>query len=356
VRIKSTRTNSHLFQRKTGGVWHAEYTDPSGERRRFSTRVTDKKAAAAILAKRERDDATQAAAGLAPDATGRTIEDVTWYLAVEAHTNISGRNITDGTRKMYREKGGHLNRLLRICGGCAANRDLAAHEACEARHASIELTKLTRADVLRYIDNRIAEGAARTTIKKELNTLSVALKHAGNRAWVAHSAAVECIPPFAAQSEPRRRWLTPEEFPKLLAALDTSEWMMKRLRKLARAEAKQRLREHLEHIADRQLFVTVACLTGAELAALMRLDWTDIDLGAGRIRVPGTKTGSRDRTIDLDPQLAIALRRVPAARRIGPVLRVWVNACTDLRAACKRAGIERVTPHTFRHTFGSWLV
>jgi len=54
--------------------------------------------------------------------------------------------------------------------------------------------------------------------------------------------------------------------------------------------------------------------------------------------------------------LAAALRRVPPERRSGPVLRPWANACTDLRAACKRASIERVTPHTFRHTFGSWLV
>ncbi|CAN5917600.1 hypothetical protein BH11MYX2_BH11MYX2_04470 [soil metagenome] len=46
-----------------------------------------------------------------------------------------------------------------------------------------------------------------TTIKKELNTLSVGLKHSGNRGWVKHSAAIDCIPPFAAQSEPRTRWL-----------------------------------------------------------------------------------------------------------------------------------------------------
>ena len=32
------------------------------------------------------------------------------------------------------------------------------------------------------------------------------------------------------------------------------------------------------------------------------------------------------------------------------------NARTDLRAVCKRAGIAKVAPHTFRHTFGSWLV
>jgi integrase len=347
---------SHLYRRKAGGIWWADYTDPAGIRQRFSTRVTDKKAAATILAQRERDDAAQAAAGLASDATGRTVEDLTWHLAVEAHTNTSGKPISAGTRKMYREKGGHLNRLLRVCGGCAVNGDLVAVEACEAKHGSIELTKLKRADVVRYVDHRIAEGAARTTIKKELNTLSVALKHASNRGWGSHSASFECVPPFAAQSEPRTRWLTHDEFPKLVAALDTTEWMAKRASGLEPDEAERRLREHREHVADRQLFVMVACLTGAELSALMRLDWTDVDFIAGRIRLPGTKNATRDRTIDLDPQLAAAFRRVPSERRIGPALRPWANACTDLRAACKRAGIERVTPHTFRHTFGSWLV
>ena len=28
---------------------------------------------------------------------------------------------------------------------------------------------------------------------------AVALKHAGNRGWVPHSAAIECVPPFAAE-------------------------------------------------------------------------------------------------------------------------------------------------------------
>jgi len=74
----------------------ADYTDPSGVRHRFSTRATDKKAAATILAQRERDAAAQAAAGLASDAAGRTIEDLTWYLAVEAHTNTSGKQISAG--------------------------------------------------------------------------------------------------------------------------------------------------------------------------------------------------------------------------------------------------------------------
>jgi len=144
-------------------------------------------------------------------------------------------------------------------------------------------------------------GAARTTIKKELNTLSAALTHAGNRGWVPHSSAIEYVPPFAAQSEPRTRWLTLDEFPKLLAALDTTEWMAKRVSNLEPDEAERKLREHGELVAGRQLFVTVACFTGAELSALSRLDWTDVDLMAGRIRIPGAKNAIRDRTIDLDP-------------------------------------------------------
>ena len=347
---------NHLYRRKKGGVWYADYTDPTGIRHRFSTRVTDRQAAAKVLAQRELVDATQAAAGLSSDSANKTIEDVTYYLAVECHTNIAGRPISDGTRNMYREKGGHLNRLLRVCQGCAVNGDLAIAESCEARHASIEVTKLKRADVVRYIDNRIAEGAARTTIKKDLNTLSAALKQAANRGWCPHSTALESIPMFAAESKAKPRWLTEDEFPKLLAALDTTEWMVKRVSSLAPDKAARMIRAHRDHVADRQLFVTVACLTGAELSALTRLDWADVDFGAMTIRIPGTKNVTRDRTIDLDPQLADALRRTPAARRIGPVLRPWANACTDLRAACKRAGIERVTPHTFRHTFGSWLV
>ena len=352
----------HLFRRKARPgqpanlTWHAWYVDAAGHRVRFSTGCTDKQAAAKVLAERERADAAQAAAGLAADSAGLTIEDLTYHLAVEAHTSTSGRPISAGTRKMYREKGGHLNRLLRVCGGCAVSGDLAVVMACETSHASTSLVKLKRADVVRYVDHRLAEGAARTTVKKELNTLSVALKHAANRGWVPHAAAVECVPPFAAQSPARTRWLTQDEFPRLLAALDTTAWMAKRVADLPPAEAEAKLRAHRAHVGDRQLFVTVACLTGAELSALSALSWQDIDFADHRIRIPGTKNAARNRVVDLHPELAAALQRIPPGERQGLVLRPWANACTDLRAACKRAGIERVTPHSFRHSFGSWLV
>jgi integrase len=355
---KRKPSKSHLYQRAPGGVWQAWYTDSTGERVRFSTRCTDKAAAAKVLAEAERKHTEQVAAGLGADAAGKTVEDATYHLAVEAHTNARGKPIKGETRSMYRQKSGHLGRLLRVCGGCAADDvDGSLTEACEAKHASIELTKLKRHDVVRYIDQRISEGAARTTVKKDLNTLSVAVKLAADRGWCSHALAVECIPPFAAESAPRMRWLTNEEFPKLLAGLDTTAQLAKR-RANPDDESKRlaALDTRRVAVADRKLFVIVGCLTGAELSALTRLDWTDINFGAMTIRIPGTKNATRDRTIGLDPQLATALRRIPESQRTGRVLRPWVNACHDLAVACERAGIPKVTPHSLRHTFASWLV
>ena len=355
---KRKPSKSHLYQRVPGGIWQAWYTDHTGERVRFSTRCTDKAAAAKVLAEAERKHAEQVAAGLGADAAGKTVEDATYHLAVEAHTNTRGKPINEETRTMYRQKGGHLGRLLRVCGGCAVKDvDGSLSEACEAKHPSIELTKLKRHDVVRYIDQRIGEGAARTTIRKDLNTLSVGLKLAADRGWCSHALAAECIPPFAAESTPRTRWLTTEEFPKLLAALDTTAQLAKphadpeKESKRLAALAGRRL-----VVAERQRFVTVGCLTGAELSALERIDWSGVDFAARTIRLPGTKNKDRDRTIGLDPQLALVLAKVPEAERKGRVLRPWVNACHDLAVACERASIPKVTPHSLRHTFASWLV
>ncbi len=355
---KRKPSKSHLYRRTPGGVWWGWYTDRTGARVRFSTKCTDKEAAAKALSEAERNEVKQAAAGLGSDATGKTVENLMYFLAVESHTNTRGKPIAEGTRAMYRQKGGHLGRLLRTCGGCAVgDTDGTLSTACESKHASIELMRLQRADVVRYIDQRISEGAARTTVRKDLNTLSVALKLAADRAWVTRATAIDCVPPFAAESTPRTRWLTIDEFPKLLAALDTTEQLAKpHADPTKEAKRVTALEARRVTVADRQLFVTLACLTGAELSVLERVAWTDVDFGASTIRLPGTKNKERDRTVHLDPQLASALARVPSANRFGCVLRPWVNACHDLAVACRRAGIEKVTPHSLRHTFASWLV
>ena len=37
-----------------------------------------------------------------------------------------------------------------------------------------------------------------------------------------------------------------------------------------------------------------------------------------------------------------------------PLFPVWSNVRRDLEAACKRAGIEKVSPNDFRRTFATW--
>lgn len=39
----------------------------------------------------------------------------------------------------------------------------------------------------------------------------------------------------------------------------------------------------------------------------------------------------------------------------GPVIEPWQNDKADLRRACERAGVPRVTPNDLRRTFATWL-
>jgi integrase len=125
--------------------------------------------------------------------------------------------------------------------------------------------------------------------------------------------------------EPRTRRLTHDEFPKRLAALDTTEWMAKRISGVQPDEAGRKPRARREHVADRQLFVMVACLTGAELSARSQLDWTDVDFTTGWIRIPGTKNATRDRSRPPEcpgprcPKKPALLPNCPIRRRRLPV-------------------------------------
>jgi integrase len=336
----------HLYQRS--GIWWAWFWDRNGQRVRFSTKCVDRGAAREVLRHREQLEASQAAAGLSADSTGLTVGNALYHLAEEAQSSSTGRPISDVTRSMYRTKGGHLDRLL----------------------GDVLLVSLRRDDVQRYVDARLREpistsaGArltSRATVKKELVTLSQALKVAADRGWCPRSLAVDCIPPLAnAKSKPKVRWLTEVEFRSLLGALDTSEWFAERLPRLHdRQLAAVEMQLHQERVRDRQLFVMIGALQGAELSALERLDWRDVDLRTNTLRLPGTKTEDRDRVVPLDPEVRAALARVPEARRNGKLLRSWGRAVKDLKAAAKRAGIvdwQSVNVHCLRHTFASWLV
>ena len=114
--------------------------------------------------------------------------------------------------------------------------------------------------------------------------------------------------------------------------------------------------------------VRVFLSTGARLAEVTSLRWTpavpetnDIDLDAGLMRVMGK--GSRERITFLSPKAIKAVDRYLRLRARHPYAalpHLWLGQkgrMTDsgvtqaLRRLGRRAGVERLHPHLFRHTY-----
>ncbi len=105
----------------------------------------------------------------------------------------------------------------------------------------------------------------------------------------------------------------------------------------------------------RRLWVTLALYTGCRLSEIERLAWDDVDQINGRLLVRGTKTRGSRRWIALPAPLFDALAAVPDRDRDGSIVGRWGNVRRDLHVACKRAGIEPVSPNDLRRTYASWL-
>jgi integrase len=109
--------------------------------------------------------------------------------------------------------------------------------------------------------------------------------------------------------------------------------------------------------------VTLAIHTGMRLSELLGLDWSEVDLSAGRICLPPerTKSGKR-RIIPLNATARAALAELAGNAESGFV---FINPETKTRfrqprrgwlAACKAAGIDGLHFHDLRHTFISRLI
>ena len=92
--------------------------------------------------------------------------------------------------------------------------------------------------------------------------------------------------------------------------------------------------------------------------------WSHVDLAAGLIdfEIPGRgRTNKRRGKIRIPPRLLPHLRR--ARRRgsdLGYVIHKDGRRLRDIKksfaAACARAGLENVSPHTLKHTCATWLM
>ncbi len=208
-----------------------------------------------------------------------------------------------------------------------------------------------------------AYGRARSvsdgTLRRELGVLRAAINHEVRHGRLIRPVHV-WLPP---KPEPRDRWLTRREAAALLRA----------------ARRDRRCRLHLP------LFILIGLYTGARKQAILSLRWPQVDLDRGRIdfNPPGrVRTSKRRPIIPVPRRLLWFLRQARArgteigyvvnrkGKRVGDVQRAFATAAvraglceavTDaagkpvMRSDGQPLRRATVSPHTLRHTSGTWM-
>jgi len=192
----------------------------------------------------------------------------------------------------------------------------------------------------KYKQKRKGDGVSPRTINIEL----ACLRHMFNMALKWGKAQKNPMEEVNLLKEPegKHRILSPEEEKKLMDVIAESK----------RAE-------------DLRELLMTALFTGMRRGELFGLKWPNIDFASRMIIVAeqfhaeGTK-GGRIREIPMNPELTEMLINVKKRSHSDYVFTDWqgrpYKTCrTDLDNGLEKAGIEGVTLHTFRHTFGSRL-
>lgn len=212
---------------------------------------------------------------------------------------------------------------------------------------ALRLSEIGRADVQALADRLLGEGLDPSTIRNTLMPLRAVCRRAVSRGQVAVNPTTGLELP--AVRGRRDRIASPTEAAALLAAL-------------------------LED--DRALWAT-AFFAGLRRGELMALRWEDVDLAAGVVMVERA-WDAKERVV-VEPKSRAGRRRVPVAavlrdhlveqklrtgRRDADLvfgrtseLPFDASAVSDrVRAAWRRAGLDRITLHEARHTYASLMI
>src|SRR5262249_619880 len=186
----------------------------------------------------------------------------------------------------------------------------------------------------RYVEKRRRSAG---TVRRELGVLRAAINRAHRNGLITRPVAVE----LPERPEPRDRWLTRDEAAWLLRASRTAQGRL-----------------------YMPLFILLGIYTGRRKEAILSLRWPQVKLDTQTINfeIAGRRrTNKRRGVVRIAPEL---LRHLKRARRrgtdMGYVLHIDGKRIGDIKkgfaAACKRAGLTGVTPHTLRHTAATWLM
>ncbi len=222
---------------------------------------------------------------------------------------------------------------------------------------SRRLADIGRGDLQRMVDDFQEEGLSGSRIRSIINSVSVLYRWAIDRDFASSSPAAEIRLP-AMDSQPRERVVTPEELPELLAPLKDAD----------------------------QVPFALAAYTSARAAEIRQLNWPDVDLKRGVIRLAGEggKSAAAQRVVPMVKPLASMLRAAhlrqgrPTKGRLCPPLKAsksgelatgqllkrarkaWANADKAERKAAKADGrrpnlITPIDLQGCRHSCATWL-
>lgn len=307
---KRKRDKDGIYRRKDSPYWWASYIDASGRRARRSTGATEKREAEAILGKWRVEAHRQYQWDEQPE---RTFDE----LMVEYLKAVDGEK-----RDEVRDR----NSLVHL----------------QPFFTGRDLADITPVDIRGYIAERRGQGAAASTINREIGVLSAAMNYARRVwGWQYHNPAAQCR---LREPEGRVRWLTREQVDQLIAAAEG----------LSKAP----------YLGD---FIRLAVNTGCRRGELLGLEWERVDMAAGLIRLEARNTkGGKRRSVPLNDEARRALLGRSNFRAHHCPATPWVFAhangerVTDVKkgfaSACRTAGIRDFRVHDLRHTCAAWLV
>ena len=196
------------------------------------------------------------------------------------------------------------------------------------------LDELNAQHTTEYIDARLKEGRAKSTVKREIYALQSVvnkLSYTDNKAW----RKLNGHNPFAMADKTlvkggerrRRRLISPEEEEALLVELRACKNM------------------------EMALIFAVAISTGMRRAEVLGLLWSQIDLERGVINLMADQTkADEDRLVILLPEAIAALQLIPVVDE--RVFHYKIEGFkTNFRRVLQRAGLKDIHMHDTRRSF-----
>jgi integrase len=220
----------------------------------------------------------------------------------------------------------------RINGRKSLERAERSVELLKGFFGNCKATDINTSEIKRYIENRMNDGAASGTINRELS----ALKRMLNLGARCTPPKVDRVPfiPMLKENNVRKGFFEHEQF--------------------------MALREELPDFL--RPVVTFAYKTGWRKSEVINLEWSQVDLKGGTVRLnPGETKNDRGRMIYLDEELKQVLQNQASRRkRFGKICpyvflnELGTDRLKDFRgswdSACERAGVGGKLFHDFRRS------